>query len=969
MVKIPPAVKNLLGFWQDNSHKSRAGQNNIASIVKSIQECTSKTVMSSGGILSDLRVGLLECLHVLESHREYLSSMVQRKQNRDNEVSSSVDCVVQSVSDREKVTIIEIGQKDVTSPDVKKIIEALEDDYAPVNISTLLPVNRQKRFKVLNTLLVQQSPVKLVLWTFDNHGVAPQSVFAFLVRVEDDQNTLMRNIADLRGELIAQQKIYFPREFRQQFKFYSSSIVDVGSAPMRLLMDMMLGDSRASQNSATKVVEERALEAILSCDEELALDLRAFNGRETQYLDFLSVVRRTLSEFLAEDKNRWQNSYDGTIISNLSMAASLPALFSLCVEKAHQENPEMPTPASENFLCRYLYPRTAAAAAACSTSETLLPLRWAVQQKVLEKPNPDAHYNMSQYKCLKTLAVSLGNDLVTMVSTDDKSGIDVGEPDLPIVACQHPGKSWIPSQLKLGEGQHSFHKLNMTPSVRLIHRLPSEVEGSFYRGKPQLTVKDAVFEPSSGARHLTELSQTFDVVSAEKKPITIITNDGGPDHNIHHDRNKCALLAFFLNNPHIIFLVNFQMAANRSSYHPVEKLNCILNLALNGVALSRKVLNDPNFEKLLKSSKSMVDIRRTAVTNPGLVDQVAECLADCKEVVEMRAKQASLKEDFFDVFSSADKKEIEQFMNVLKTIDATFDVTNYLDTKKKFHLSGALLEFYEEISTTSYYCVTMVRHRNMSAEFLNSIYPHLHLPFDLHPVPCPIKDPENPAKYLKFEDLYKSSTLRSYDDKQRPGKVDKPAPNIPFTKSIVRANYCSQIFIICASCDKRRVVYSQYKPSPAKVDQAKFLLENMRYQCGASVCCFGTEGLAAVIETNLEIVSGENNNNPPQNAGQMSRELLGKESVFNNFFIDESLTCSSPVEKHLYEILNPSVTHSPPCYYCGETDLLLTSVDSDQVFPLCHHCRNVKKYGPVLRRKKRTICSKGEEEEEQEKKY
>ena len=116
---------------------------------------------------------------------------------------------------------------------MKKIIEALEDDYAPVNISTLLPVNRQRRFKVLNTLLVQQSPVKLVLWTFDNHGVAPQSVFAFLVRVEDDQNTLMRNIADLRGELIAQQKIYFPREFRQQFKFYSSSIVDVGSAPMR----------------------------------------------------------------------------------------------------------------------------------------------------------------------------------------------------------------------------------------------------------------------------------------------------------------------------------------------------------------------------------------------------------------------------------------------------------------------------------------------------------------------------------------------------------------------------------------------------------------------------------------------------------------------------------------------------------------------------------------------------------------
>ena len=139
---------------------------------------------------------------------------------------------------------------------------------------------------------------------------------------------------------------------------------------------------------------------------------------------------------------------------------------------------------------------------------------------------------------------------------------------------------------------------------------------------------------------------------------------------------------------------------------------------------------------------------------------------------------------------------------------------------------------------------------------MNTLYPNLHLHFDLHPVPCPIKDPENPAKYLKFEDLYKSSTIRSYDDKQRPGKVDKPTPNSPFTKSIVRANYCSQIFIICASCAKRRDVYSQYKPSLAKVEQAMILLENMKYQCGASFCCCGTEGLAAV-----EDMSGENNNN------------------------------------------------------------------------------------------------------------
>ena len=73
-----------------------------------------------------------------------------------------------------------------------------------------------------------------------------------------------------------------------------------------------------------------------------------------------------------------------------------------------------------------------------------------------------------------------------------------------------------------------------------------------YRGKPQLTLKDAVFEPSSGARHFTELSKSLSLNLVDKKPVAIITNDGGPDHNIHHDRNKAALLAFFLNNWHIL---------------------------------------------------------------------------------------------------------------------------------------------------------------------------------------------------------------------------------------------------------------------------------------------------------------------------------------------------------------------------------------------------------------------------------
>merc|ERR1712179_720134 len=83
--------------------------------------------------------------------------------------------------------------------------------------------------------------------------------------------------------------------------------------------------------------------------------------------------------------------------------------------------------------------------------------------------------------------------------------------------------------------------------------------------------------------------------------------------------------------------------------------------------------------------------------------------------------------------------------------------------------------------------------------------------------------------------------------------------------------------------------------------------------------------------------------------------VLGVESIFNTFFVDESLSCSSPVEKHLYEIIPNSTTSSHPCYYCGETDMARTSVASDAEYPLCDYCRDTKKFGPVLKRKKRTI--------------
>ena len=174
----------------------------------------------------------------------------------------------------------------------------------------------------------------------------------------------------------------------------------------------------------------------------------------------------------------------------------------------------------------------------------------------------------------------------------------------------------------------------------------------------------------------------------------------------------------------------------------------------------------------------------------------------------------------------------------------------------------------------------------------------------------------------------------------------------------------------------------------------------MRYQCGAKLCGFGTEGVAAVVETtsaledvvddpestesndgyssgsdivpvgkrsksrpledSAEDVSAEDVDNDTEAAlspdgGCQELQLLGGHSIFAFFFVDESLSCPAPIEKHLYEILTPSVNTSPPCFYCGETDLVRTSIESENVYPLCQYCRTVKKFGSVQKRKRRTI--------------
>ena len=851
--RIPEEIGSLIKVEKKARHDQvGVTQASSQSFAVHIREVADRALFSQLN-LSSLKLALLGAADIFADLSDILKVQAEKVKTRaenQKKVSTAAEAVAKQIGEREKVSLLEKGSSLMTHSLVMKIVKLMdENDNKPTNISVLLPTNRFSRSTFLHRTLPRQIPIRTVLWSFDNGRNAPQSIFAYGVGDDETQQQIFDKIAERRSELLSLQKFYFPREFYHQFYDQAGSVTGITKQNFKLLSAMVMGDSRKMASG----VQERFEEAMMSGDPDFVFDLRYFNGREIQFQEFLAEFRAAVEEFMVEDRGRHEKKYDDTIISKVSFGFSLKSVFGEVCKKVQAKNPHCPIPKSESFLSRYLIPRTRAAAESASVSQPLIPLKLAMQQKVIEKPNIDAYYNAALYKYLRSFAVELGNDKVTMIGWDDKTGVDIGEPEQPTAATQNPGKSWVHTGKCVGEGQHSFHKTNITPSVRLVHEIPEDITGSFFRGAPQVSIKDAIFEHSTSARHATELMQMFQVKPELLKPVLILTNDGGVDHTIRHSRNVVAMLAIFLHFPQILMLTNFQMAAYRSAYHPVEKLNCVLNLCWNGICLSREVLQDPVLEKAFAGCSSMVDARKLAEKHPGLKEAVKNSIQPSVNLLEERAKQGSLKGNYFETFQAASEEDITKFLAIVQTVDPEFDVSEFQDKKKPYNYSPTIKAYIDEHVTTTHYAITFKRHTLMSTEFLSEAYPQVRWSVPLEPVPCPVLDDKKSEKFVSYDDL-KNLHVKDYEDACRPGKHFKTPVNIPFPKNKQRALYGCQVEIVCESCEKRRVVYLQFKPSEADIAAAKSALRTTRYVCGARLSSFGRS--LAVMEEMYDVHEG-----------------------------------------------------------------------------------------------------------------
>jgi hypothetical protein len=129
-------------------------------------------------------------------------------------------------------------------------------------------------------------------------------------------------------------------------------------------------------------------------------------------------------------------------------------------------------------------------------------------------------------------------------------------------------------------------------------------------GTVHVFLKDSIFEASSPARHTAELGRLIKEMFPLAVAIILFT-DGGPDHNCKHTSVRLGLLSLFFELD-LDTMVVMRTAPTQSWANPVERVMSVLNLGLQGVALSREVMADESHEREFKKCNGMSAVRKVA---------------------------------------------------------------------------------------------------------------------------------------------------------------------------------------------------------------------------------------------------------------------------------------------------------------------------------------------------------------------
>ena len=243
---------------------------------------------------------------------------------------------------------------------------------------------------------------------------------------------------------------------------------------------------------------------------------------------------------------------------------------------------------------------------------------------------------------------------------DDKAAIPIGPPGAPVSATRRQRATLQTGVEDLNSCDHVAQHL--TPSVSVVMDAPINISSSdWYAGSPEVILKCAIFEPSNAFRHTTEISRRLVNVT---KPMLFGVTDGGPDHNTMHIQVQLSLIALFLKLD-LDFLCFVRTPPNYSILNPVERIMCVLNIALVGVATCRTTLDQ--HEQLVKNVCSKAQWREAASRHPHIDFRKLSKLGteNVRKMFESRILSMCYKDEQFTINEPATDEEIKSMKNEL----------------------------------------------------------------------------------------------------------------------------------------------------------------------------------------------------------------------------------------------------------------------------------------------------------------
>ena len=152
------------------------------------------------------------------------------------------------------------------------------------------------------------------------------------------------------------------------------------------------------------------------------------------------------------------------------------------------------------------------------------------------------------------------------------------------------------------------------------------------------------------------------------KPVLFVYTDGGPDHRLTYLSVQLSLISLFLTLD-LDFLCACRTAPYHSWRNPVERVMSTLNLGLQSVGLMRQEMD----EKSESNCNNMKQIRSADEKSPEVGDCISESIEPVKILLSDILRRLQLKGKYFEMFSAADKIDIEDVWNTLRDVDSTLN--------------------------------------------------------------------------------------------------------------------------------------------------------------------------------------------------------------------------------------------------------------------------------------------------------